>query len=69
MRGTVAKRIRRAARAEAATTPTTYKTKWYEFFTGKYDDKGKKVMDYRGTVTCTGYRRVYQDMKRAYLNG
>jgi len=68
MRGTVSKRIRRAARSSAATAPTQYKVKWYERWTGKFDGKGDKIMDHRGTVTSTGFRRVYQDMKRAYLN-
>ena len=65
MRGTVAKRLRAIARKQSK--PTEYKTKWYSFFTGKYDEKGEKVLDYRGKVTCTGYRRVYQALKQQYL--
>jgi hypothetical protein len=64
MRGTVAKRLRKEARK--ISEPTKYKTKWFAKKTGKTDDKGKAVVDYRGTITCTGYRRAYQDLKKAY---
>ena len=67
MRGTVARRIRAAARQAAATQPTRYITNILKrIWTGKFGIDGKRVMDVRGTVTCTGYRHVYQDMKRAY---
>lgn len=73
MRGTVAKRIRRAARAAAANTPTktTIISTIKRYFTGKVDAKGQRVVDEvnKETVRYSGYRRVYQDMKREYLNG
>ena len=64
MRGTIAKRLRKQARVNS--TPTEYHTKWFKFFTGGVDDKGEQIMDDRGTVTCTGYRRKYQDLKLQY---
>jgi hypothetical protein len=73
MRGTIAKRIRRAARAAAANTPTktTIISTIKRYFTGKVDAKGQRVVDEvnKETVRYSGYRRVYQDMKREYLNG
>ena len=46
MRGTVAKRLRNAAR--------------------KIARPNKQIYDHGG-IKYTGYRRVYQDMKRAYM--
>ena len=73
MRGTVAKRIRRAAREAAATTPTKVNvlSTIKRYATGKVDAKGNLVVHEvnKETVRCSGYRRVYQDMKCAYLNG
>ncbi len=71
MRGTVAKRIRREARIRAAKTPTklgiisTIK----KYFTGKIDEKGNQVVEEinKQTMRYSGYRRIYQDMKRVYL--
>ena len=63
MRGTVAKRIRNMARQEAAANPTEYKVKWF-FKTILMKDGPKKTKV--GTVFCTGFRRIYQDMKQAY---
>ena len=64
MRGTVAKKLRKEARENSKAT--TYRTKWFAKKTGKTNEDGKPVMDYRGTTTCTGYRRIYQDLKKAY---
>ena len=67
MRGTVAKRIRNEARQKAATNPTTYHVRWFEkLIPWKTGDDGKPARIRVGTVYCTGFRRVYQDMKRAY---
>lgn len=70
MRGIVAKRIRRAARATAANTPTktTIISTIKQYFTGKVDAKGHRVVYdvNKETVRYSGYRRVYQDMKRAH---
>ena len=68
MRGTVAKRIRNEARRKAANKPTKYNVTWVEKWFVKTDDKGKKIIKVRGTIMCTGYRRIYQDMKREYLH-
>ena len=64
MRGIVAKKLRRMARK--GTKPTGYKTTWFERLTGKTDGEGKSIKDIRGTVTCTGYRRFYQDLKATH---
>lgn len=64
MRGTVAKRLRAKARATSA--PTQRKIKWYAKLTGKLNDKGEPIKDYRGTITNTGYRKTYRDLKKEY---
>jgi hypothetical protein len=69
MRGTVAKRLRNAAREKAANIPTEYRLKrMFKALIGKKDDKGKPIGVARETVFCTGFRRIYQDMKRAYIH-
>jgi len=66
MRGTVAKRLRNAARK--ISKPTTAKVKWYKkWIPGKYDDNGSPITVDKQTVFYAGYRRIYQDMKRAYM--
>lgn len=67
MNGKVAKRIRAAARQAAANDPTVYKIKWFEKLLGHKDGVPQKIKV--GTVYCTGFRRIYQDMKRDYLVG
>ena len=66
MRGTVAKRLRNKARVQAANNPTEYKIRWYEKLLGKTGSDGKPARIRVGTVFATGFRRVYQDMKRDY---
>lgn len=50
----------------AAKNPTQYKMNWISKFTGRRNSEDKLVADYRGVLVCTGYRRVYQDMKVQY---
>lgn len=64
MRDTVAKRLRREARK--VSKPTEYNTTQFKRWTHKFDDKGNPVMDFRGTVTCTGYRAAYLKLKHDY---
>ena len=68
MRGTVAKRLRKEASrsAKGQDSKPSIKRTIKRFFTGKVDDKGEKVIDSvnRDTVKYTGFRRIYQDMKR-----
>jgi hypothetical protein len=66
MRGTVSKRIRNDARHKAANSPTEYKIRWFDKFLGKTNSDGTPAKIKVGTVYCTGFRRIYQDMKRAY---
>ena len=66
MRGTVAKRIRNISRVMSAKNPTEYRVRWYERLLGKTGSDGKPARIRVGTIFCTGFRRVYQDMKRDY---
>ena len=66
MRGTVAKRIRKEARKQAVSNPTQYRIRWFEKLLGKTGSDGKPARIRVGTIFCTGYRRIYQDMKHAY---
>jgi len=63
MRRTVAKRIAKMARKAG---PTEYKIRWFERLLKKTGDDGKPARIKVGTIFCTGYRRVYRDMKRQY---
>ena len=63
MRGTVAKRIRKEARTAAAESPTKFGviTKVKKILRG-----GKSFNVNRDTLKFSGFRRIYQDMKKAY---
>ena len=67
MRGTVAKRIGNRARLAAAKKPTEYSARLFNKWLGKSDSDGKPVKIVRHTIFSTGYRRVYQDMKKEYM--
>lgn len=41
--------------------------KWYKKLLPKKDEDGNKVYVDRGTIRLEGYRRTYQNMKRAYM--
>ena len=68
MRGTVAKRLRRAAFKLAAKNPTKTKWKWKIV---KVKDKESKIERKvrRGVQYLTGYRALYQKLKREYKTG
>ena len=62
MRGKIAKRLRKEARNLSANNPTKYTTTQHK----KTVLKGSfKYNILTGTTRCTGYRRVYQDLKKA----
>jgi len=67
MRGTVAKRIGNRARLAAAKKPTEYSARLFNKWLGKPDSNGKPTKSLSSTIFCTGYRRVYQDMKKEYM--
>lgn len=68
MRGTVAKRLRKEASRSAndQESKPSIKRMIKRFFTGKVDENGERVIisENRDTVVYTGFRRIYQDMKR-----
>ena len=71
MRGTVAKRLRRAAFKLAAKNPTKTKIKWYKKIFRSKDEDGKTIEKKvrRGTQYLTGYRAIYQKLKKEYKIG
>ena len=70
MRGTVAKRLRKQAAL------TTAKTRQYSILHKVYEgtkriifeDKTSETINVE-TVKYSGYRRIYQDLKRQYVRG
>jgi len=67
MRGTVAKRIGNDARLMSAWDPTKYKARLFYRWLGKSDPVGPPRKIVRRTIFATGYRRIYQDMKKEYM--
>ncbi len=68
MRGTVAKQLRKEARKVSKPTDFSIKRVIKSFIDKQATEKeGKEVrVKYnRDTVVCTGYRRVYKDLKKA----
>jgi len=66
MRGTVAKRIRKQAGVIARNMPSERKFKWFTRWAGRRDKNGNPSTYNVSTARWTGYRRIYQDMKKAY---
>ena len=68
MRKTVCKRLRKTALRIAPETKYTVCQKIKRYFTGKIDDKGAPVSRdvNKTTVLSSGYRHVYQSLKRQY---
>ena len=66
MRRIVAKRLYLMASQSPDFKPTEHKTKWYKLLLNKFSGDGKQAIDYRGTIFCTGFRRIYQDLKKQY---
>lgn len=65
MRGTVAKKYRRICRAlskETTETRRSYRKHYYD------KDRKKQYFD-ATTLVYSGYRRIYQDMKKAHRKG
>ena len=68
MRKTVCKRLRKHAALFPHETKAGIRTTIKRYFTGKFDDKGKEVIQSvkKNTVEFTGRQRVYQGLKAAY---
>jgi len=69
MNGKKANRLRKEA-YRLATVPgnhTEYRIKWFEKLTGKTGSDGKQEKRRTGTIFCTGYRRVYQNLKKEVM--
>jgi len=66
MNGKKAKKLRKEAYklAMESNSQTEYRIKWFEKLTGKTGSDGKQIKTRTGTIFCTGYRRIYQNLKK-----
>ena len=66
MNGGKAKKLRKDAYrlAMVSSEHDGYRTKWFEKLIGKTGSDGKQEKRRTGTIFCTGYRRIYQNLKK-----